>query len=277
MPEQNLPPASEWMMEQLNAMRAMRDRLGVFLAAFRKLLKQCKRLSDRLERRERELADAEDRVGDLSLEWQRSQDREKNLLRTVLPQKIAIKLAENPRQLIVEEYPMVTVISAALVDFDQTVGALSANKLVESLNQLFSVFDVMASDREIERVRTMGDSYMCVSGAPEPGKDHAKHAAELALDMMALVARLKLEGKNPLTMRIGMHSGPVTAGVVGERRPAWDLFGPSVRSALAAQESCPPGLIRVTEAFKNQAGDGYYYEAAGSEGLWILSGRAAKR
>jgi class 3 adenylate cyclase len=277
MPEQILRPASEWMMEQLNALRAMRGRLGVFLVAFRKLLKQCKRLSDRLERRERELADAEDRVGDLSLEWQRSQDREKNLLRTVLPQKIAIKLAENPRQLIVEEYPMVTVISAALVDFDQTVGALSAYKLVESLNQLFSVFDVMASDREIERVRTMGDSYMCVSGAPEPGEDHAKHAAELALDMMALVARLKLEGKNPLTMRIGMHSGPVTAGVVGERRPAWDLFGPSVRAALAAQESCPPGLIRVTESFKNQAGDGYYYEAAGTEGLWILSGRAAKR
>jgi class 3 adenylate cyclase len=277
MPEQSQRPASEWLMEQTASLREARDKMGVFIAAFRKLLKQCRRLQDKLERRERELADAEDRVGDLSLEWQRSQDRERNLLRTVLPQKIASRLAEKPRELVVDEYPMVTVLGAALVDFDGIVASLSARALVESLNQLFSVFDVMAADRGIERVRTLGDSYMCVSGAPEEFQDHARRAAELALDMMALVARLKLEGTNPLSLRIGMHSGPVTAGVVGERRPAWDLFGPSVRAALEAQDSCPPGAVQVTEAFKAQAGEGYYFEAAPSPGMWILAGRAAKR
>jgi len=268
--------ASGWMLEQLAALRLMNNRLGVFIAAFNKLLKQCKRLTSRLERRERELADAEDRVGDLSLEWQRAQDREQNLLRTVLPQRIAVRMAEHPRELIVDEYPMVTLVSAALVDFDKTVGAISAHKLVESLNQLFSVFDVMTADRGVERVRTMGDSYMCVSGAPEPCIDHAKRAAELALDMMALVARLKLEGQNPLSMRIGMHSGPATAGVIGERRPAWDLFGPGVRTALIVQEACPPGMVLVTDEFKALSGEGYYYEPFEPRGLWILSGRAAK-
>jgi adenylate cyclase len=277
MSDQEQKSASEWMLEQLAALRLMNNRLGVFIAAFNKLLKQCKRLSVRLERRERELADAEDRVGDLSLEWQRSQDRERNLLRTVLPQKIALRMAERPRELIVDEYPMVTLVSAALVDFDKTVGAISAHKLVESLNQLFSVFDVMTADRGVERVRSMGDSYMCVSGAPDQCIDHAKHAAELALDMTALVARLKLEGQNPLSMRIGMHSGPATAGVIGERRPAWDLFGPSVRTALIVQEACPPGLVLVTDEFKALAGDGYYFEPFETRGLWILSGRAGKR
>lgn len=263
----------------LSSLHGTKERLGAFAAAYRKLLRLCQRQASAMQRRERQIEDAEDRVGDLSLEWQRSKDREKTLLCGMLPEKIAARLAERPHELVVDEYPMVTIVSAALADFDRTVGALDAAKLVESLNQLFSVFDVMAEQRGVERVRTMGDSYMCVSGAPEAYRDHASRAAELALDMISLVTRLRLEEKSPLSMRIGIHSGPVAAGVIGERRPSWDLFGASVRTAILAQLSCPPGSIQATESFRAQAGAAFRFEPAGAKGaekpgkLWILTGR----
>ncbi len=264
---------------QHSFLSSLEQRLRVFLAAYRRLLKQCKRLSAQLEKRDEELADAENRVGELSLEYQRARDREKSVLEGLLPESIAEAVAENPRQLIAEDYEAASVLSASMVDFDKVTAGFSAVKLVESLNQLFSVFDVMVLERGLVRVRSTGDSYMCVAGAPSRRQDHAQQAADLALEMMAIVRRLRLEERNPLSMRIGIHCGPLIAGVIGERRPAWDLFGPTVKRALLTQESAPADSIQISSEFKALLGDGYAFSPVakqmdtGESGLWILHGR----
>jgi class 3 adenylate cyclase len=269
---------------QLAFMKGLNDSYKVYQAAFRKLLRQCKRLANQLEKKEIALADAEDRVGDLSLEYQRARDRETSILRGLLPEDIAALVADNPRQLIADEFSQVTVLSASMVDFERVTQGFGAVKLVESLNQLFSVFDVMAKERGVERVRTMGDSYMCVSGAPSRRGDHASVAADLAMEMMGIVSRLKLEEKSPLSMRIGLHSGPIIAGVIGERRPTWDLFGHSVKTALAVQECGMPDTIQVSDECMGLAERDFEFEpaeiphqaVAGTQGLWILTGRKRK-
>ena len=119
-------------------------------------------------------------------------------------------------------------------------------ELVRYLNRVFSEFDRLAEKYRLEKIKTIGDAYMAVAGLPSPRTDHARAAAEMALDMLELTRNFHgLPGS--LTVRIGMSSGPVVAGVIGHRKFAYDLWGETVNTASRMQSHGTPGVVHISQ------------------------------
>ena len=161
---------------------------------------------------------------------------------------IAERLRSEPSTSIAEEYPEVTILFADLTNFWRIAGSRKPVEVIELLNRVFSLFDGLVAGHGVEKVKTIGDSYMAVAGPAGTRADHAAAVAELALSMQREISVIETDSREPLDIRIGIHSGPVIAGVIGTRKLAYDMWGPTV--ALASQmESCGvPGGIQVSAA-----------------------------
>ena len=162
------------------------------------------------------------------------QEKSERLLLNVLPRSIAIRLKQGERA-IAERFTAVTVLFADLVDFTSLAQSLDPADLVALLNDLFSRFDRLAADHGVEKIKTIGDSYMVVGGLPERRADHAEAIAAMALAMLAAVADLNRGRGRTLCLRIGLHSGPVVAGVIGRQKFSYDLWGYTVNIASRMQ------------------------------------------
>ena len=161
------------------------------------------------------------------LEAERS--KSEGLLLNILPKCIADQLKQGS-QIIADDFAEVTVLFADIVGFTEFSTRLSPTELVEFLNQLFSCFDRLAQRHGLEKIKTIGDAYLVVGGLPKPQANHAMAIAEMALDMQAAIAEVTFDGgsahlQRPLTMRIGINTGPVRAGVIGTTKLAYDLWG----------------------------------------------------
>ena len=132
------------------------------------------------------------------------------------------------------------------------------------LNQLFSMFDRLADDLGLERVKTIGDAYMAVAGIPRPAPDHAAIAATFALAVRDEVVRWHMPTGARVVLRIGLHSGPVIAGVVGQARPHYDLWGDVVNVASRMESQAQPGTIQITSALRQRLSSRFRCEARGS-------------
>ena len=181
-------------------------------------------------------------------------DRAEGLLLNILPAPIAARLKDNP-ELIADEHPQVSVLFADIVNFTETSSTMAPADLVHTLNAAFSKFDALVEKHRCEKIKTIGDAYMVVSGLPEPRADHAQAMIALALDMIDVAAEINQSGKLPFTLRIGINSGPVVAGVIGDRKFAYDLWGDTVNVASRMESHGQPGLIQITEATRAQLGD----------------------
>src|SRR5438445_11461845 len=137
-----------------------------------------------------------------------------NLLRNILPAEIATRL-RNGESNIADHFDDATVIFADVVGFGKITARMKAYEIVACLNQLFSEFDKLAEDVGIEKIKTIGDNYMAVAGAPTPRSNHARMAAKFALDMVAATARLRSRLPVPFTIRVGLRSGSGIAGALG--------------------------------------------------------------
>ncbi len=172
--------------------------------------------------RERERAmDALDREHRL-LQVERA--KSERLLLNVLPQSIAERLKER-EEIIADAFPEVTVLFADIVGFTPQAERVSPNRTVEMLNDLFSEFDRLTEQRELEKIKTIGDAYMVAGGLPEPTSDHAETVADLALDMLEVARSRTLSDGEPVRLRIGIDSGPVVAGVIGRRKFIYEPVG----------------------------------------------------
>lgn len=174
-------------------------------------------------------------------------EREKSerLLLNVLPEPIAIRLKEEERP-IAETYPGVTVLFADIVGFTEMSARLPPEQVVAWLDEVFSAFDELAGRLGLEKIKTIGDAYMAVAGLPHERGDHAIAAAEMALGMRKRIDALTTPLGGPLQMRIGMHSGPVVAGVIGRRKFIYDLWGDTVNTASRMESHGVPGAIQVS-------------------------------
>jgi class 3 adenylate cyclase len=190
------------------------------------------------------------------------QAKSERLLINILPGPIAERLKAD-QQPIVDSFAEVTVLFADLVDFTSLSATLSAEDLVNWLNDIFSAFDALAERHGLEKIKTIGDAYMVVSGLPTVRADHAQAAAEMALDMQAEVARRRAPGGGPLGMRIGLNSGPVVAGVIGTKKFIYDLWGDTVNTASRMESHGVSGEIQVTAATYAQIADQYLWEPRG--------------
>jgi len=152
------------------------------------------------------------------------------------------------------------VLFADLVGFTDLAAKLTPQQVVEMLNRLFSGFDDLAAKHGLEKIKTIGDAYMAVAGLPVPREDHARAVAEMALDMREEIGRLS-DGK--LQMRIGLHAGPVVAGVIGVSKYSYDLWGDTVNTASRMESHGAAGAIHATSEFRAIAGDGFAWEERG--------------
>jgi adenylate cyclase len=189
---------------------------------------------------------------DLLLAEQRKSER---LLRNILPVSVAEKLKRGERSL-AAAHPEVTVLFADVVGFSGLATRLSADVLVATLNELFSTFDQLADKYGIEKIKTIGDAYMAAAGLPKARPEHVQLMARFALDMLDSVAtRNAVDGGDGqggrLALRIGIHTGPVIAGVIGEKRLIYDLWGDTVNVASRMEAHGVEGRIHVTDAVRS--------------------------
>jgi len=177
----------------------------------------------------------------------KERERSERLLLNILPAPIAERLKASGDS-IAEHSGGVTVLFADIVGFTPLSASKTPQALVELLNRIFSEFDALADAHGLEKIKTIGDAYMAVAGLPNPWPDHAPRAARMALAMLDATARVAAETGEKLSLRIGLHSGPVVAGVIGRRKFAYDMWGDTVNTASRMESHGVPGAIHCTEA-----------------------------
>ncbi len=185
------------------------------------------------------------------------------LLLNVLPGAIADRLKAGER-VIVDRFDSVSVLFADIVGFTRFASTTSPELLVTMLNELFSMFDKLAEQHGIEKIKTIGDAYMVVAGIPHPVADHAIAIAHMALDMIAGIEEYSTRTKTNLTIRIGIHTGSVVAGVIGTKKFIYDLWGDTVNTASRMESSGLPGRIQVTETTYKLLRDQFELEERGA-------------
>ena len=173
---------------------------------------------------------------------QTEREKAERLLLNVLPPTIAERLKQG-EQNIADNFDSATVLFADLVDFTPVASQIPPKELVQLLNDLFSVFDQLTEAHGLEKIKTIGDAYMVVGGVPERRDDHVTAVADLAL---AMRDHMQQDGHH-FQMRIGISTGPVVAGVVGQRKFSYDLWGDTVNVASRMESQGVANMIQVTK------------------------------
>ena len=212
----------------------------------------------------------------LSIEREKSDD----LLRNVLPSDIATELKEHG-SVVARRFDAVSVLFADIVGSTQLTVRLAPEELVEVLNRIFTQFDRIADRYGAEKIRTIGDNYMAATGVPHPSPSHATDLANMALDMMASITSINTAGGVNVQFRIGLNTGPVIAGVVGQRKFHYDIWGDAVNTASRMESHGVPGKIQITRVLKELLEDDFSCVARGTvdvKGMgetecWFLEGR----
>lgn len=184
------------------------------------------------------------------IEWQMAElaaerDRSRRLLLNVLPEPIANRL-EGGEQVIADSHASVTVLFADICGFTDYASRVTPEQLVERLDAIFRRFDARCAAHGLEKIKTIGDAYMVAGGLPEALPDHAERVARFALEMLDAIEAVNAETGESFAVRIGVHSGPVVAGVIGQRKFAYDLWGDAVNVASRMESHGEPGRVQVS-------------------------------
>ena len=211
--------------------------------------------------RERERAAAELARQHRALEAE--QDKSERLLLNVLPEPVAARLKED-EGIIADEFGEATVLFADLVGFTELAGRMPADELVALLDRVFARWDLLAAERGVEKIKTIGDAYMAAAGVPVHRPDHAEAIASLALAMTADAERSEEQVGAPLAVRVGIDTGPVVAGVIGRSKFIYDLWGDTVNTASRMESHGVPGSIQVTARARQHLLPGFELSRRGS-------------
>lgn len=174
-------------------------------------------------------------------------DNSERLLLNILPQEVAKRLTDNKNQVIADHYDNVSVLFADIVSFTKITSGLDASTIVNALNDLFSRFDTRAEREGIEKIKTIGDAYMAASGLSDRSTDHAVKLVRFAQGMLEDLHEFNEESKVKFSMRIGINSGDVIAGVIGKSKFIYDIWGDTVNVASRMESSGVAEKIHVTE------------------------------
>ena len=202
-----------------------------------------------------------------------AQARSDELLFNAIPVPIAARLKRGEER-IADAYPETTVLFADLVGFTPWAGRTDPDRVVSFLDDLFSRFDALAIQEGVEKIKTIGDSYMAVAGAPEPRDDHAVAALALARGMLGILAEARDRLALDLDLRIGLASGPAVGGVIGQKRILFDLWGDTVNLASRMESSGLARRIQVAPSTWALLGDTYAFEerqAVDVKGLGLMT------
>lgn len=191
--------------------------------------------------------------------------RSEQLLLNILPRAVAAELTVR-NKVAARRYEHATVMFVDFVGFTRAAEQLDPEALVEELDHCFSRFDGIVGRYRIEKIKTVGDAYICASGL----SDRNEHPADMiraALEMQAFLqkrqAELNAEGRPEFNARIGIHFGPVVAGVVGAKKFAYDIWGDTVNTAARMEEACEPGRVNVSGTAQAMVRDEFQWEYRG--------------
>lgn len=229
------------------------------------IARQRQLLQDQKKRLETEIQERKK----IEIELARQQMRSETLILNIFPMAIAERL-KNGEQTIAGYFDQVTVLFADLVGFTTLAAQISPTALVQLLNQIFSHFDWLVEQFNLEKIKTIGDAYMVVGGVPSPRQDHAAAIARLALDMQSSIGQFKTPTGGSLQLRIGIHSGPVVAGVIGTKKFSYDLWGDTVNVASRLESQGEAGKIQVSVASHDLLQAQFQFQ---ERGLVLLKGR----
>ncbi|MEM9977847.1 MAG: adenylate/guanylate cyclase domain-containing protein, partial [Cyanobacteria bacterium P01_D01_bin.2] len=176
-----------------------------------------------------------------------AQEKSERLLLNILPRPIAEQLKQSSN-IIAESFAEVTVLFADIVNFTQLTETQSAANVVDLLNQVFSRFDQLAENHGLEKIKTIGDAYMVAAGLPQPQTNHVSAVAAMAVEMQETLADFNAQTGQDISLRIGIHTGPVVAGVIGLKKFAYDLWGDTVNTASRMESHGIPNGIQISEA-----------------------------
>ena len=201
-----------------------------------------------LERRMAELAEAR-------REAERQRERSDRLLLNILPRAVAEELRAN-EQVVPRYHDSVTIMFADFEGFSGLTERIEPKSLIEQLDQFFSAFDAIAERHRLEKLKTIGDAYMCVGGLPEPNRTHEVDSCLAALSFLEFMRRTNAQREKlhlpRWDLRIGIHSGPVMAGVVGKSKFIYDVWGDAVNIAARLEATGGAGRINVSDIVHNR-------------------------
>ena len=181
------------------------------------------------------------------------------LLLTILPAPIAARL-KHDTSVIADGYDEVTVLFADIVNFTTMSAEANPVDVVNFLNDLFSEFDDLALRHGVEKIKTIGDAYMVAGGLPTPRPDHCEAVVAFGLDMLDALKRCQAWHGQTVHMRVGVHSGPVVAGVIGRRKFIYDLWGDTVNTASRMESNGLVDVSQLTPAVRDRLAGKYEFE-----------------
>jgi adenylate cyclase len=192
------------------------------------------------------------------------------LLLNVLPHAIAQRLKIRPdvaadgfQEIIADSFPEATILFAGLHDFSRLTERMAAADVVKLLNNIYSGFDALVQNLGLEKIKIAGESYMIAGGVPVPRPDHAEAIAEAALALQQEIARHDAANEETFSLRIGINTGPVVAGVIGKTRFSYDVWGEAVNTAWHMETYGAPGHIQVNHTTYTRLRDKYLFEDRG--------------
>jgi class 3 adenylate cyclase len=188
--------------------------------------------------------------------------RSDGLLLNILPQAIVEQLKASSGGRVAQAFDEVSVIFVDAVGSTEQAARSSPEEFADALDELFRRFDEIADRHQLEKIKTIGDAYMAVAGAPVAMGDHAGAAVAMALDILAEAGEVRWPSGDPIVVRGGVASGPAVAGVIGNRRFAYDLWGDTVNLASRLEEYGEPGRVLVSESTAGQLTDRYEFGPA---------------
>jgi class 3 adenylate cyclase len=184
------------------------------------------------------------------------------LLLSILPEPIAQRLRDG-EPLIADRFDDVTLLFADIVEFTRLSASMSPIELVRVLNDVFTVFDRLVDEYGLEKIKTIGDAYMVVGGMNEQGPDHTQRVAAMALELTQAVDQIEAAVRLGIEFRIGIHCGPIVAGVIGSKKFIYDVWGDTVNIASRMESLGVPGRVQVSQAVMERLGSAFELESRG--------------
>jgi PAS domain S-box-containing protein len=188
--------------------------------------------------------------------------KSERLLLNILPKQIVQRLKEVHNS-VAQQFESATILFADIVGFTSLSVELRPLELISLLNEIFSAFDRLVDKHEVEKIKTIGDAYMVAGGIPLPQENHIRAIAQMALDMQEAIKHFQKSKDKPFEIRIGINTGSVVAGVIGQKKFIYDLWGDAVNVASRMESHGKAGKIQVTEVVYQALNDQFIFEKRG--------------
>lgn len=211
--------------------------------------------------REELLNDLEHQVQARTADLARERERSERLLQNILPEAIARRMKDGET---IADTHEASVLFADIEGFTALASARTAHDVVGFLDRIFREFDLIAMRHGLEKIKTIGDAYMAAAGLPDPQSDHVDRAVLAGLDIVDAIPRLRGELGLEIGVRVGIHTGPVVAGVIGLHKHAYDVWGETVNVASRMESHGVAGKLQVSDYVRRALGNRYMLQERGT-------------